>query len=280
MFLDLFLFGFRTILPVRLIFILSTARTFRFLVHSAAIYAFFLLLALLFRLFLFWGVFLFTRSFLSDCASRYLPHLVGLSLNFNVDVRVITWCILWINQAKTVFRQSLLDNVRVESNAITMLLSAHTFVRALCLLLFLFISDFPLFGFPMLNRHLYYVECIFQKLSLNLFIRLCIRVEARRVINLYHPRFQVCIQHDIEAQQLKAAIGLFLLARPVDVLQLGLDSQHGLNDNTFDFLPDFLGGADSWTTTWLLGLLSHGALQYFADEKFVLLTIKTCIFFV
>jgi hypothetical protein len=100
------------------------------------------------------------------------------------------------------------------------------------------------------------------------------------VINLYHPRFQVCIQHDIESQQLKAAIGLFLLARPVDVLQLGLDSQHGLNDNTFDFLPDFLGGADSWTTTWLLGLLSHGTLQHFADEKFVLFTIKTCIFFV
>jgi hypothetical protein len=61
------------------------------------------------------------------------------------------------------------------------------------------------------------------------------------MINLYHPRFQVCIQHNIKAKQLKAAIGLFLLARPVNVLQLGLDSQNSLNDNTFDFLPNFLG---------------------------------------
>jgi len=94
---DLFLLGFGTILPVRLILILGGARTFGFFVHSAAIYALFLMFALLFRFFLFWGVFLFTRSFLSNRTSCYLPHLVGLSLNFDVNIRIVTWRVLRVN---------------------------------------------------------------------------------------------------------------------------------------------------------------------------------------
>jgi len=92
-----------------------------------------------------------------------------------------------------------------------MLFSAHTFVHTLSLLLFFFISDFPLFSFSVLDRHLYNVECVSQQLGLNLLVRFCIRVEARRVIDLYHPRLEICIQHDIEAQQLKAAVRFFLL---------------------------------------------------------------------
>lgn len=93
-----------------------------------------------------------------------------------------------------------------------MLLHRHAFVGALNLLLFFLISDFEFFCFALFNGHLQNIEGVLDQVRLDLLIRLRVRIEAGRVVDLQHPRFQFLVQHNVKAQKFKATVRLFLLA--------------------------------------------------------------------
>jgi hypothetical protein len=97
------------------------------------------------------------------------------------------------------------------------------------------------------------------------------------VINFQHPRLQFSIQHNIKTQQLKAAIGLLALTRLIDVLQLRLDRQHGLNDDQLDFLPKLI----CWfCAAAFTAFLRHLAAETIWDFKFVDLFVKVLVLLV
>ena len=58
------------------------------------------------------------------------------------------------------------------------------------------------------------------------------------MVDLEHPRFELLVEHDVEAEKLKAAIRLLSLAAPIDVLQLWLDSDNSLDDDGLNLVPN------------------------------------------
>lgn len=79
-----------------------------------------------------------------------------------------------------------------------------------------------------------------QKLSLHIFVNLTVGHEARCVVDFQHPRFQFGIEHDVEPEQLEAAVRFFWLTGAVDVLKLWLGRQNSLDHHRFNILPEVL----------------------------------------
>ena len=77
---------------------------------------------------------------------------------------------------------------------------------------------------------------------LDIVIDIRVGPERGHVVHFQHPRLQFVVQHHVEAQQVAAEVGLFGLAGPVEVLQLGLDYEHRFDHDLLYFVPDLLGG--------------------------------------
>jgi hypothetical protein len=62
------------------------------------------------------------------------------------------------------------------------------------------------------------------------------------MVYLDQPRFQSCIEHDVEAQNLETELVLHIigLARPIEMSKRGLPRYECLNNNILDFILSFL----------------------------------------
>ena len=90
----------------------------------------------------------------------------------------------------------------------------------------------------MLNTQLDNLQSVLDQASFDRFIDRCIRAERGRVIDLKHPWLQLLVQHDVKSKQLKAAVGLLGLATAIDMLELGLDCDNRLHNDTLNFVPN------------------------------------------
>lgn len=68
--------------------------------------------------------------------------------------------------------------------------------------------------------------------------RVC--AEARHVVHLEHPRFQLVVEHNVEAEKVTARVRLLCLARAVQVLQLRLDYHHSLDNDLLNLMPNLI----------------------------------------
>lgn len=81
------------------------------------------------------------------------------------------------------------------------------------------------------------------------------------MVDLEHPRFELLVEHDVEAEQLKAAIRLLSLAAPIDVLQLWLDSDNSLDDDSLNLVPNLTCWPAEARFALLDRRLCHDAVQ-------------------
>ena len=72
------------------------------------------------------------------------------------------------------------------------------------------------------------------------------------MVDLQEPRLQLPVQHDVEAEELVADVGLTWLRRLVVVLQLGLDGDDRFYHNVFDLCPDLVCGFLESALFWVL----------------------------
>ena len=111
------------------------------------------------------------------------------------------------------------------------------------------------YSLAVLDAHLDDFECVAEQASLDSLIDLCIGAKRGSVVDFEHPGFEFLVEHDIEAEQFKAAIGLLSLTTAIDVLQLWLHCDDCFDHDGFDFLPNLrsrLGGTwFSFLDWWL-----------------------------
>ena len=98
--------------------------------------------------------------------------------------------------------------------------------------------EFLAHAFTVLHAHLNDLKCVPDQPPLDSLIHGCICSKRWCVVNLEHPGFQLLIEHDVKAKQLKATVRLLRLATPVDMLQLWLNRHDCFYDNSLDFIPD------------------------------------------
>jgi hypothetical protein len=158
-----------------------------------------------------------------------------------------------------------------------MLLHRHSLVSASNFLTPFLVSNFPLFCFALLHGELQYFECVFDEVSLYLLISLCIRIEARRMINLKHPGLEISVEHHIEPQKLKAAVRLFLLARTVNMLELWLHRQYSFDNNRLYFFPDLVSMLARCRFARFRRRLRHQPTQAITDSQLMFLIIEVAI---
>jgi hypothetical protein len=136
MFADgLLLYVWIIVLPVGFVRIIALILAFFFLFNNSFFPKCFFLLK---RFFYFFLVFIGVTSFLSDCSRGFFPHVMNLLLNLLIQERVVSRRILRVNKSKAIVRQFLIDNVRVKSHSIGMLLRSESLLLAKrdCLLQF------------------------------------------------------------------------------------------------------------------------------------------------
>lgn len=100
------------------------------------------------------------------------------------------------------------------------------------------------------------------------------------MIDLEHPRFELLVEHDVEAEQLKAAIRLLGLAAPVDVLQLWLDSDNGLDDDGLNLVPNLTGRPAEARFALFDRRLCHDAVQAVVQTELVGIIVELVILFI
>jgi hypothetical protein len=93
----------------------------------------------------------------------------------------------------------------------------------------------------------------------------CVSIETRRVIYLDHPRLQLRIQHNVEAQKFEAAVGILRLARPVNVLELRLNTQNGFNNDLLNLNPNVVSTPLRRRLAWLDCRHGHLAFETVTD---------------
>ena len=100
------------------------------------------------------------------------------------------------------------------------------------------------------------------------------------MVDLEHPRFELLVEHDVEAEQLKAAIWLLGLAAPVDVLQLWLDSDNGLDDDGLNLVPNLTGRPAEARFALFDRRLRHDAVQAVVQTELVGIIVELVILFI
>ena len=100
------------------------------------------------------------------------------------------------------------------------------------------------------------------------------------MVDLEHPRFELLVEHDVEAEQLKAAIRLLGLAAPVDVLQLWLDSDNGLDDDGLNLVPNLTGRPAEARFALFDRRLRHDAVQAVVQTELVGIIVELVILFI
>ena len=201
-------------------------------------------------------------------------------VDLDVEVRVITWCLFGEYQREAAIRQPVCHSARVKLDFVTVFFGAHPLVSARdFLLLFLGLKVILLF-LPVLDRELNNVKRVFEELRLDRLVNTLFHVETRSMVYLKHPRFQVCVQHHVEPQQLEAAVGLLLLTRAVDVRKLGLDGQDCLDDHRLNVLPYFVSLALSTWLPLLVGRLGHRPTETVTHFELVCVAIKLLVLLV
>ena len=100
------------------------------------------------------------------------------------------------------------------------------------------------------------------------------------MVYLEHPGLELLVEHDIETEELKAAIRLFGLATSIDVLQLRLDRNNSLHNNGFDLVPDLACRPCHSTLALLDRRLRHDAFKAVVEAQFVCVVVKLVILFV
>ena len=58
------------------------------------------------------------------------------------------------------------------------------------------------------------------------------------MVDFEHPGFEFLVEHDIEAEKFKAAIGFLSLTTAIDVLQLWLHCDDRFDHDGLNFLPN------------------------------------------
>ena len=100
------------------------------------------------------------------------------------------------------------------------------------------------------------------------------------MIYLEHPRLELLIKHDIEAEKFKAAIRLLSLTTAVDMLQLWLDSDDSLDHNSLNFIPNLRRLLLNSRLSFFDGWLSHDTFKAVVEAEFVLIIIELFILLV
>ena len=84
-------------------------------------------------------------------------------------------------------------------------------------------------------------ERVLKQLLLDFFVHWTVSVEAWSVIDLYHPRFEPSIKHNIEAKNFEARRLLWMMREAWSVIMLKrvLCWKQRFNDNIVNLSPDF-----------------------------------------
>ena len=99
--------------------------------------------------------------------------------------------------------------------------------------------DFDLL--TVLNAKLQDLKRVLDEIVLDGVVELGVRTERGHVVHFEDPRFELMIQHHIEAEQVAAAVRLFGLCRPIEMLELWLHDKQCLDDNLLNLCPYLLG---------------------------------------
>ena len=97
------------------------------------------------------------------------------------------------------------------------------------------------------------------------------------MIHFEHPWLQFLVKHDVEAKQLEATLRLFSLTATVNVLQLWLDSDNGLDNDGLNFIPNLAGRFGRSRFAFLHWWLSHDSFETVVQAKLVSIVIKLIV---
>ena len=100
------------------------------------------------------------------------------------------------------------------------------------------------------------------------------------MIYLEHPRLELLVKHDIEAEKFKAAIRLLSLTTAINMLQLWLDSDDSLDHDSLNFIPNLRCLLLNSRLSFFDGWLSHYTFEAIVEAEFVLIIIELFVFLV
>ena len=81
------------------------------------------------------------------------------------------------------------------------------------------------------------------------------------MIDLKHPWLELLVEHDVEAEQLEAAVRLLCLTTSVNVLQLWLHRYDRFDHDGLDFIPNLSRWPAYSCLTFLGRWLCHDSLE-------------------
>jgi len=120
-----------------------------------------------------------------------------------------------------------------------------------------------------LNTHLNYFQSVPDESSFDLSVDLGVGAEAGSVVDFEHPWFELGVEHDVEAEQLKAAVGLLRLATAIDMLQLWLHRYYSLHHDCFNLVPDLSSGLSDAGFAFFGGRLAHDTFEAVVQSQLV-----------
>lgn len=178
-----------------------------------------LVFASLFLLILVWISVLFRYHaylFLPDDLSCLFQFVINILEIIPIGSSIACSWIKWVDSLETTIRNIVFNKIGVELNSLAVLSSCHPPHSAeLHLVLFLFQNVFHL---PSLfETELQDLKYIFNHISFDNIIYICVRPETWSVVDLKHPRLKLVVQHNIKAQQVKTKVRFFGLACSVEM---------------------------------------------------------------
>lgn len=134
------------------------------------------------------------------CSSGRLENIVRFLLEFVIEVRVAAWGLLWIDQFESVCWVTLLHLLWVESYSLRVLKGCRPLVGIQQDLLFHLLFHLLAHFLTMFHTHLNDLKSVPDEFTFDSLVDGSIGPEGRRVIHFQHPRFELCVKHDIEAE--------------------------------------------------------------------------------
>jgi len=139
-------------------------------------------------------------------------------LKLQVQIAVFSGYLLGVDQFELIVLYLLLHEQRVEPHSLAVLLRCQPLVHVLLNLNFHLLLHFISNLLSLVDTKLDDLQGVPNEIVLDFAIDGGVRRKRGRVVDFQHPRLQLVVEHDVEAEQFEANVWLLRLATPVDVL--------------------------------------------------------------
>ena len=216
-----------------------------------------------------------------NCTRSLAPDVVSLAQELIVKVWIVSWGFFRVNKFEFVSTsQALFNKQRIKTHPRCMFHCCWPLVGVLLDVQLHFLLELPGDSLAVLHAHLDNLECVPKESTLDLLINDSIRRERWSMVYFEHPWPQLLVEHDVEAEEFKAAIRLLRLTAAVDVLQLRLHRGDGLNDYCLYLFPNLTSWPGRTRAALLDRRLSHDAFQAVIKAQLVCIVVKVIVLFI